>query len=102
MRSRRGLAESDSRYTAALEGAGQGVWDHDLRNKRVFYSRMWRIMRGIAPDEKVSGEQSDWLKRVHPEDRQRILTILRKQDTGDIARNAFEYRERHRDWDDPQ
>ena len=73
------------------------MWDNDLRNKRVFYSRMWKIMRGFAPDEQVSGEQDDWLARVHPDDRERILTILRKQDSGDLARNAFEYRERHRD-----
>ena len=91
------LAESESRSTAALDGAGQGVWDHDIRNKRVFYSRMWKIMRGFAPDEEVSGEQKDWLARVHPDDRERILTTIRKQDAGDIPRNAFEYRERHRD-----
>jgi diguanylate cyclase len=91
------LAESESRYTAALDGAGQGVWDHDLRNKSVFYSRMWKIMRGFAPDEEISGDQETWLARVHPDDRQRILTTIRRQDTGDIPRNAFEYRERHRD-----
>jgi diguanylate cyclase len=90
------LAESESRYTAALDGAGQGVWDHDIRNNRVFYSRMWKIMRGFHPDEDVSGAQKDWLKRVHPDDRERILTIIRKQDAGEIPHNAFEYRERHR------
>ena len=91
------LAESESRYTAALDGAGQGVWDHDLRNKRVFYSRMWKIMRGFQPDEEVPGDQESWLARVHPEDRERILSIIRKQDAGEIPRNTFEYRERHRD-----
>jgi diguanylate cyclase len=91
------LAERENRYTAALDGAGQGVWDHDLRNKRVFYSRMWKIMRGFHPDEEVSGAQDDWLERVHPDDRERILTTIRKQDAGEIPRNAFEYRERHRD-----
>jgi diguanylate cyclase len=91
------LAESESRYTAALDGAGQGVWDHDMRNSQVFYSRMWRIMRGFGPDEEISGEQKDWLERVHPDDRERILRIIRKQDAGDIPRTAFEYRERHRD-----
>src|SRR3990172_4215656 len=49
------LAESESRWNFALEGAGQGVWDHDIRHKRVFYSRMWRLMRGFGPDEEVDG-----------------------------------------------
>ena len=54
-------------------------------------------MRGFDPDEEVNGDQDVWLARVHPDDRERILTSIRKQDTGDIPRNAFEYRERHRD-----
>jgi diguanylate cyclase len=38
-----------------------------------------------------------WLKRVHPEDRDRIRSIVIRQDAGEIPYNAFEYRERHRD-----
>jgi diguanylate cyclase (GGDEF)-like protein/PAS domain S-box-containing protein len=91
------LAESERRWNFALEGAGQGVWDHDLRNGTVFYSRMWRQMRGIGPDEAVDGSKGAWLARVHPDDRDRILEEARKQDTGELPRNAFEYRERHRD-----
>jgi diguanylate cyclase (GGDEF)-like protein/PAS domain S-box-containing protein len=89
------LAESEGRWNSALEGAGQGVWDHDIRNNRVFYSRMWKVMRGFDPDQEVSGTQEDWLKRVHPEDRERILAEVRRQDSGEVSYNAFEYRERH-------
>ena len=95
-RAENALAESESRWSSALEGAGQGVWDHDFRNKKVFYSRMWKIMRGFDPEEDVPGDQASWLERVHPDDRERILSIIRKQDSGEIPRNAFEYRERHR------
>jgi len=95
-RAEEALAESESRWSLALEGAGQGVWDHDIRNKKVFYSRMWKIMRGFDPEEDVPGDQASWLERVHPDDRERILTTIRKQDSGEIPRNAFEYRERHR------
>jgi len=91
------LAESESRWNFALEGAGQGVWDHDLRHKRAFYSRTWKLMRGIDPDEEVDPAQEVWLARVHPEDRDRIRDIIRRQDSGEISYNAFEYRERHRD-----
>jgi diguanylate cyclase (GGDEF)-like protein/PAS domain S-box-containing protein len=57
---------------------------------------MWRVMRGFAPDEDVDGGQAVWLKRVHPDDRERILSIIRRQDAGEISFNSFEYRERHR------
>ncbi|MGZ8348049.1 MAG: PAS domain S-box protein [Allosphingosinicella sp.] len=91
------LAETESRWNFAQEAAGQGDWDHDVRNKKVFYSRMWRLMRGFGPDEEVDGALESWLKRVHPDDRERILSIVLRQDSGEIQYNAFEYRERHKD-----
>jgi diguanylate cyclase (GGDEF)-like protein/PAS domain S-box-containing protein len=92
------LAESESRWNSALESAGQGVWDFDLTTTpKVFYSRMWRLMRGIEPDEEIASDLESWLARVHPDDRERIREIVRRQDSGEIARNAFEYRERHKD-----
>ena len=90
------LADSESRWNFALESGGQGVWDHDLRNNRMFYSKMWRVMRGIDPDEEVDPSEERWLSRVHPEDRERVKIMVRQQDTGEISVNSFEYRERHR------
>jgi PAS domain S-box-containing protein len=91
------LAQSESRWNFALESAGQGVWDHDLKRGHVFYSRMWRLMRGFGPGEEIDGSQQAWLARVHPDDRERILLQVQRQDSGDLTYNAFEYRERHRD-----
>lgn len=91
------LAYSESRWNFALEGAGQGVWDHDIRTDTMFYSRMWRIMRGIPPDEDVDGDQQKWLQRIHPDDLQHVLDNVEKQDRGDEDFDALEYRERKRD-----
>ncbi|CAN5115331.1 PAS domain S-box protein [soil metagenome] len=91
------LAESESRWNFALESAGQGVWDADRISKRVFYSRMWRIMRGMHPDEEVNSGTDLWLARVHPDDRERVRGIVTSQHTGRTGFKAFEYRERHRD-----
>jgi diguanylate cyclase len=91
------LAESEERWNFALEGAGQGVWDHDLKHGKVFFSRMWRQMRGIGPDEKVDGTREGWLARVHPDDRERLLTQAARQNSVEAPEHSFEYRERHRD-----
>ena len=91
------LADSESRWNFALESAGQGVWDFDLRNGRAFYSRTWRVMRGIDPTEEIDPSVDLWLSRVHPDDRERLRMIVRQQDAGEISVNSFEYRERHRD-----
>ncbi len=91
------LAESESRWNFALEGAGQGVWDHDLKRGKAFYSRMWRQMRGFSLDEEIDGSREAWLARVHPDDRKRLLEQTDRQNSGELSQNSFEYRERHRD-----
>ena len=96
-RAEQALAASESRWNFALESARQGVWDHDIRNDTMFYSRMWRVMRGIPPEEDVDGEQQKWIERVHPDDRPQVLANVDKQDKGASDFDALEYRERKRD-----
>ena len=91
------LAETESRWNYALESAGQGVWDHDIRKDDMFYSRMWRRMRGIPDDEYVDPDEAKWLARVHPDDVPKILANVRQQDSGVEGYDTLEYRERHRD-----
>ena len=91
------LAESESRWNFALEGAGQGVWDHDLKRGTAFYSRMWRQMRGFGLDEKIDASREAWLARIHPDDRPRIVDQADRQNSGELHQNSFEYREQHRD-----
>ncbi len=96
-RAEEALAHSESRWNFALESARQGVWDHDIRTDTMFYSRMWRVMRGIPPDEDVDGDQAKWLERIHPDDLQHVLDNVDRQDQGDASFDALEYRERTRD-----
>jgi diguanylate cyclase (GGDEF)-like protein/PAS domain S-box-containing protein len=91
------LVDAEGRWNFALEGAGQGVWDHDMVNKRAFFSRTWKTMRGYEPDEEVDGSYEAWIQRIHPDDRPRIIDTVRRQDAGEIPYNAFEYRERRKD-----
>jgi PAS domain-containing protein len=73
------LVESESRWHFALEAARQGVWDHDSQTGRMFYSPMWKTMRGIPQDESVNDSQEAWLERIHPEDRDRIRSTVSRQ-----------------------
>ena len=91
------MAESENRWNFALESAGQGVWDHDIRNNRDFYSRMWKQMRGLDPDEEIHERREEWFARVHPEDRERMRFETAQQDLGNNAFMTSEYRERHKD-----
>ncbi len=91
------LAESESRWNFALEGAGQGVWDHNLKTGTAYFSPMWRKMRGIELVAAVDPSRDAWLERVHPDDRERLISQTLQQNSGELRQNSFEYRERHCD-----
>ena len=91
------LAASERRWAFALESAQQGVWEADIGNNSVYYSPMWKRIRGFGVDEEVDSDVEVWLNRVHPDDRDRVRATIEKQNTGEIPRNAIEYRERRKD-----
>lgn len=90
------LRKEAARLRMALDSAGQGVWDHDLRTGAASFSDTWKRMRGYLPDEDVDAIGGAWADRLHPDDRERILKATALQDIGQLQFNAFEYRERHR------
>jgi len=92
------LIYSEARWNSALESARQGVWDYDLRRDRMYYSPMWRAMRGIPDDEDIGGEHdSEWFDRMHPDDVGRMREIAHKQGQGEEGFDTLEYRELTRD-----
>ena len=100
----RQLAVSQERYALAVEGANDGVWDWDLKTKRIFYSDRWKLMMGLANAE-ISDSPDEWLSLIHPEDlprfRRRLSAHLQLQ-SGPVVEKCqlqfyCEYRIRHKD-----
>ena len=90
------LSDRESRWNHALESAGQGVWDHDFNRGEMFYSRQWKAIRGLAADDTVDGSVETWIQSVHPDDRDRVLEEIRRQEQAEAVFNVFAYREKHR------
>lgn len=91
------LAERESRWNHALESAGQGVWDHDFARGDLFYSRQWRAIRGLEPNDPIDASLDAWIQTVHPDDRAHVLSEIAKQESGAASFNVFSYREKHKD-----
>lgn len=70
IRSERLLKESEARWKFALDGAGDGVWDWDMQNNSVFFSRQWKRMLGYG-EEEIGNDFKEWDSRLHPDDRER-------------------------------
>jgi diguanylate cyclase (GGDEF)-like protein/PAS domain S-box-containing protein len=91
------IAEREGRWNSALISSDLGVWDHDFKSGRMFYSDTWRKMRGLKTNEEFEAALGDWIQGVHPDDREHVLHAIQKQNSGDPAYRIFEYRERHKD-----
>ena len=65
------LRVSQERYTLAVAGTNDGIWDWDLTTNQVYYSPRWKSMLGFRENE-IDDSYQEWFKRVHPEDIERL------------------------------
>ncbi|MCM2476980.1 EAL domain-containing protein [Rhizobium sp. CG5] len=91
------LTETESRWNSALICSASGVWDHRLDNGQMYYSDVWRKIRGLGPGDPYPPTTEEWLELVHPDDRVGVLHSIERQNAGDPNYTTFEYRERHKD-----
>jgi len=90
------LRESEERYTLAIQGANDGIWDWDLRQNRVYFSPRWKEMFGYQDDE-VGSSLEDWLRIVHPDDREYLQQTIAHHLDGLTDHLECEHRMLHKD-----
>jgi len=80
-----GLKRSQESMARAQAIARMGNWERDVTTNQVYWSdEMYRLM-GVSPHEPLEGYQ-DFLKLVHPEDRERV-----KKAAGEAVRDGVPY-----------
>lgn len=90
------LRESEERYALAARGANDGLWDWNIRNNTVYYSCRWKSMLGFEEGVEWNTPQ-EWLRRVHPENREEVEAKLSAHISGKSPQFECEYRIRHKD-----
>lgn len=85
------LQESEERWQLALQSYEAGIWDRDFRDDVTFRSRRWKEIRGLDDNEVGTGWR-EWSDRIHPDDRDRVLTAFEDY----VTRKAPVYREEYR------
>ncbi len=84
------------RLDLALEGAGLGIWDWDLRDDAVQFDRRWCEMLGL--DHTVTPMHIDtWRERVHPDDLDGCYRDIAAHIEGRSPRYENTHRMRHAD-----
>ena len=97
-RAEEALRESEERYTLAVRGANDGIWDWDLVTDRIYYSNRWKSMLGLE-EEEVPPSPESWFSRVHPEDLPGLRTRLERHLAGATEMFEDEHRLEHHDGD---
>jgi diguanylate cyclase (GGDEF)-like protein/PAS domain S-box-containing protein len=93
------LRESEERYSVAVLGANDGLWDWDLKTNEIYFSSRWKAMLGFRDDE-ISNNPDEWFGRIHPQDKDQVRNALNHHCNGDTGHFEIEYRMRHADGSD--
>ena len=81
------LETSEERFSLAMRGANDGLWDWNLETDEVYYSPRWKSMLGYAEDE-LENHLDTWASLVHPDDKEEVLKGVEDYIKG--ARDSFE------------
>ncbi len=90
------LRESEERFSLAMEGANDGLWDWNITSNEVFFSPRWKSMLGYPEQELCDGLES-WRKLMHPLDLERLAPLLDDFISGKGDKYEVEFRMRHKD-----
>lgn len=90
------LRESELRLRLAVKAGNIGFWDRDIASGRVYFSSEWKSQIGYRDDE-ISDDLEEWKSRLHPEDRDRVLSRRNAHVKNRPSDYQTEYRMRHKD-----
>lgn len=94
-RSEEALRISQERYSLAVQGASDGIWDWDLKSNRIYYSPRWKAMLGYAEHE-IQDQPDEWFGRIHPDDIHQVRLALAAHYQGRRQHFESEYRIQHK------
>lgn len=90
------LEEAKERFELAVEGSNDGIWDWDLLTNTLFLSSKWKEQIGYA-DHELPNEFTSFESRIHPDDKQRVISFVNEYLKGAATNYSIELRLRHKD-----
>lgn len=70
------LIVSEGRFRTLANTGAAGVFETDAKGSCVYLNPRWSEMTGLAPEESLG---DGWIKAVHPEDVERVMSYWREQ-----------------------
>jgi diguanylate cyclase (GGDEF)-like protein len=111
------LQQSEERYSLAVQGSNEGLWDWNLTTNVIYVSPRWLGMLGVTELDPLlrdqrsllphpyqsqattvqADPQSIWFDRVHPDDQERLKQAIAAHIQDETPYLEQEYRMRHED-----
>ena len=92
----RKLSDTQEQLNLSFEGSGDGIWDWDITNNKVTYSKNYRKLLGYGERE-FKDDFNEWEKHVHPEDMPKAKSDLKDYLDGVVPHFVIEHRMRCKD-----
>ncbi|MBH0200956.1 MAG: PAS domain S-box protein [Nitrospira sp.] len=90
------LHERKERSDQVIQLANFGIFDHDHRTGKVYWSPAMREIYGVGPNDPISFE--GYIQLLHPEDRETVVRAIKQaQDSAGDDLFSVEHRVLHRD-----
>jgi diguanylate cyclase (GGDEF)-like protein/PAS domain S-box-containing protein len=78
-------------YSSGKRGHDNGLWDWNLKAKRIHFSPGWIAMLGYESDE-VGNAPDEWFRKIHPEDLKRVQSEV----DATLAGKSTQFESQHR------
>ncbi|MDP2240850.1 MAG: PAS domain S-box protein [Burkholderiales bacterium] len=88
--------ENALRLRLAARAGNIGFWDRDITSDRVYFSSEWKSQLGYR-DEEMPDDNEAWMSRLHPEDRDRVISHFNACVESRRSDYQTEYRMLHKD-----
>jgi diguanylate cyclase (GGDEF)-like protein/PAS domain S-box-containing protein len=75
------IAQLSQRVNLAVKAGGVGLWEFNPTTREMWWDGRMRELYGAGPDE-PAGTYDDWVGRIHPDDRDRVLAAGREAFAG--------------------
>lgn len=90
------LRESEERFTLAMAGANDGLWDWNLVTGEIYYSKRWKEMLGFAENE-LPDKPEIFFERIHPDDKEIMEKTVDNYTSKRVSTYEATIRLRHKD-----
>jgi PAS domain S-box-containing protein len=90
------MEHAEQRMSHAFRSSRSGMWEYDAINDKDYLSPEFYELLGYENGEYEPGHE-EWVKRIHPDDRVRVIKRNEDYNRGDINELNIDYRFRHKD-----